>query len=91
MTSPQYIPPADEQGGLERPPDSACQSCGWATPDLQLFDIGTPPQPFWLCELCANTAAGNAMAYPYGQVQPVLTAICYVGNAIIAEIRKSRA
>lgn len=42
-----------------------------------------------ICDLCAHTSAGNTVEYPRDN-QDVLRTICYVGNAILAEIRKQK-
>lgn len=44
----------------------------------------------WLCRLCASTLAGNAYDYPeqYQGQAAVLKTICYVGNTILAEVKK---
>jgi ribosomal protein L37AE/L43A len=65
-----------------------CQSCGYET-HLKPYENGMPRQTYWLCELCAGTLAGNAVAYPgqYGEAGTVMKTICYVGNAILEAIR----
>lgn len=48
----------------------------------------------WLCLLCASTMAGTACEYPNqfrsDRDYDILATICFVGNAIIEEIRKSK-
>lgn len=53
---------------------------------------GMPDKVKRLCHLCAATMTGGAVDYPNqyldGRSGDVMKTICYVGNAIIAEIRK---
>lgn len=48
----------------------------------------------WLCSLCATTMAGSGTEYPEqyreGKDLEILQAVCYVGNAVMAEIQKLR-
>lgn len=76
--------PADE----ERPEE--CGSCSFPTKALEpyrhKFDDWT-----WMCRLCAGTDAGNAAQYPQANppgVNAMLRTVCYVGNAIMEELRK---
>lgn len=60
-----------------------CMSCGFETKELECYprDYGEIQGDHWLCELCANTRAGNALRYPRQYPnQAVLQAICYIGN-----------
>lgn len=45
----------------------------------------------WICDLCAGTMAGNALDYPEqfrdGRCGDVMKTICFVGNAVIGEMR----
>lgn len=60
-----------------------CESCGFETGELEQHGDG------WYCRLCAGTMASRESRYPSPNTN-VLRAICFVGNAIIAEIRGKR-
>lgn len=72
------------------PPENPgeCESCHYETPALT-YCADRILRSIWLCDLCAGTLAGNAaknpVAYPHADV---LRTICYVGNVILAEIRR---
>lgn len=81
----------------EMPPEG-CDSCRFETA-LKRYDnhrsIGlhaSGPKSKWLCELCASTMAGNAHEYPeqYRGERATLQTLCYVGNAILTELRKGK-
>ena len=71
-----------------------CECCGFETTELKAYDA--PPlsdrsgEKDWFCILCAGTMASNSVQYPrsYEETGVVMRTVCYVGNAIIAEIRK---
>jgi ribosomal protein L37AE/L43A len=67
-----------------------CESCHYETPALT-YSADRILRSIWLCDLCAGTLAGNAaknpVAYPHADV---LRTICYVGNVILAEIRRQK-
>lgn len=67
-----------------------CACCGFETEDLKFCEITRDHR--WFCELCIHTAAGGLsnLSADCVEVWDILQAICYVGNAIIAEIRKGR-
>ena len=71
-----------------------CDGCEFETPELTRFES----QPYhnsrqklevnWFCSLCASTAVSRAVDYPTQFPHAdVLKTICYVGNALIQEIR----
>ncbi len=63
-----------------------CESCGFEAKLKDCFD-----GKFRLCSLCAGTLTGNAMAYPAQyEHSDVMKTICYVGNVLLAEIKKQR-
>ena len=68
-----------------------CESCQFTT-DVRPYPMrGGEGRDKVLCELCAGTHAGSALEYTRqydGKSAEILQAISYVGNAIIAEIRK---
>jgi len=71
-----------------------CDSCHFETA-LTAFD--TPPMASWdgkknLCKLCSSTLTSNALDYPsqYRRDGRVMQTVCYVGNAILAELRRER-
>lgn len=73
----------------ERPED--CEGCEFRTPFTQRYtDDLAENKVVWLCRLCANTKAGNAAMFPsqYRDERNIFMAICYVGNAVITEIRE---
>lgn len=77
-----------------------CDSCGFETLDLKAYgnssySLGTRSgqgeSHKWLCSLCAGTMTGTAYEYPEqfrGEIN-TMRAVCYIGNAILAEIRKA--
>ncbi len=79
----------------EEKPDE-CECCGFETEELIAYpfpfmfsDLDTTHQ--WACAFCNDTRASHANAHPENYRDPqMLKAICYIGNAIIAEIRKGR-
>lgn len=79
--------------GTEKP--EQCESCQFETDAIKAyrttrnFPRGPCPDK-WLCDLCASTIAGNAHEYPeqFPGTHDVVRTICFVGNAILAEIRK---
>lgn len=73
----------------EKMPD-ACACCGFETDDLKFCEIIRDHR--WFCELCIHTAAGGLsnLSADCVELGDVLQAICYVGNLIMAEIRKGR-
>lgn len=74
-------------------PDT-CESCTFEIEDLNAYKCSPIlPQPTtthkWLCNLCASTVAGNIADIPRDD-RDVIQTICYVGNMILADIRKGR-
>lgn len=69
-----------------------CHSCGFETHELKYYgpSVFGKTDGKWLCDLCASTFAGTAVDYPTHYDGPTLATICYVGNVILAEIRKAR-
>lgn len=68
-----------------------CESCSYPAP---LTDLPINPdrsRTAQLCALCVNTWAWRAVEYPthYAESGPVMQTVCYVGNAILAEIRRA--
>ena len=72
---------------------SECNSCSFKT-DVEEYpncSIRMAQKTMALCALCAGTLAGNAYEYPdHYPDRYVLQTICYVGNAILAELRQGR-
>jgi hypothetical protein len=70
-----------------------CDCCGFRTRTKKYEKDWTREEPkpkkMDLCDLCANTYAGNTLQYPRDNAD-ILKAICYVGNSIIEEIRKKK-
>ena len=67
-----------------------CDSCNYETKELEFYPFNMREDGSWLCELCAGTLAGNALEYPEQfRDRRILQTICYVGNVILAKIRKS--
>ena len=71
----------------EDPPE--CSSCGAKGVKLTNYNKHGLGLEVDLCDLCANSPAGNAAVYP-GQNPhgDVLQTICFVGNEILKELRK---
>lgn len=74
---------------------SHCDSCDFPMRELKpyRYDLFTkhPPEEShkWLCSLCADTLVGSMLQYPDQFKDPVMCRlICFVGNTIIAEIKK---
>ncbi len=69
-----------------------CQSCAYETDRLKYYPFALRQEEgMWLCELCASTHAGNACEYPNQYPErKTLATICYVGNVILAAIRKDK-
>jgi hypothetical protein len=75
-----------------------CECCGYETEltDYKVADPNRKPYEIsktrtaYYCLLCASTSASNACSYPeqYRGETAILRAVCFVGNAIIDEIRK---
>jgi hypothetical protein len=72
-----------------------CECCGFKTSALKEYQsLKNFPldEKKWQCELCAGTMTGSFSDYPK-QHDPdtlcVMKTICYVGNAILAEIKKT--
>lgn len=80
----KYIPSDDSQQDFHE-----CASCGCVAP-LYKFkgdSIIQPREDYFLCELCASTAAGNAHAYPNQYREGgTLKHICAVGNLILDKV-----
>ncbi len=83
----------------EFPKEKSCDCCGFG-PDVELENYprrGSMAQDGSskeLCCLCAATHAGSAIDFPQQYAPNVidtLKTICYVGNVILAEIRKGKA
>jgi hypothetical protein len=78
----------------EQDKPEACQSCYFNTPDLTAYDDGYDSpgvvRKLWLCELCANSLAGNVARYSsYGcHTKMIAGLVMNAANHIIAEIRK---
>lgn len=86
-------PQNKEDNSKEKPEE--CECCEFETAELKAYEnfsmSNTSTTHKWLCKLCASTMAGVALEYPeLHKNGDILKAICHVGNAIIAEIRKSR-
>ena len=71
-----------------------CGCCNFETNDLKFYDKRDHPGPkkesLWLCELCAGTMASTMREDPLRYVPglvSIVRSICYVGNAIIEEVR----
>lgn len=80
--------------GDEKPED--CDGCHFNTSELTLYEDrpGIVPkgrEKRWLCALCASTPCGNAATFPnqYPDAK-VLQTICYVGNVILAALRRDK-
>lgn len=76
-----------------------CQSCGYVTTALKLFEkLDTTiagggkirQDDFWFCDLCSWTPASTYSRRP--DTEPsnsdVVRTICYVGNALLAALKK---
>lgn len=70
-----------------------CDCCGYKT-KLSKYERDRTkedpkPDPMFICALCAGTYAGDTLQYPKESAD-VLKTICYVGNAILHEIRSNK-
>lgn len=71
-----------------------CESCQAPHVELKFYEKGCFSHRIlgdkgnWICNLCANTMAGNALDYPDqfrdGRSGDVMRTMCFVGNAVIA-------
>ncbi len=83
------LPPKPE------PEVEECNSCGFVT-DLKPWEYASGKHggldDLWmmLCDLCANTLAGNASVNPqfYSGQAETMSVVCYVGNVILQQLRK---
>lgn len=69
-----------------------CECCRFKTTltEFERANVRHRGEKRWLCVLCANTMAGVSTDYYYEDSR-VLETICYVGNAILSELRAKRA
>jgi hypothetical protein len=70
-----------------------CESCGYEGA-VAKYNTGAPMrEDHWYCDLCASTMTSR-YAHELRITQPsnrdVMQTICYVGNAIIAAIARSK-
>lgn len=78
----------------EEKPES-CYACGFETTELlEVKNHRNPiePESMWFCDLCASTHSATAYEYPSNfpdRSGDVLHTICYIGNVILQEIKKS--
>lgn len=77
MTERRYPPRLE-------PPES-CDACDFETAALTRYPARDPvnEEDNWLCGLCAGTHSGSRH---HTNLRPVLNAICYVGNHILAKL-----
>lgn len=72
-----------------------CDCCGFPGVSLEEYGCGPgsidPTRKKRLCALCASTPAAAGLEYRHrqGESHEVMKTICYVGNAILAELRRS--
>lgn len=72
----------------------ACYSCGYDGIKVTRYDRHNPgiereeDKIAWYCDLCAGSFAGNAYDYSHYENRPLYATVCYVGNAILQELRK---
>lgn len=79
----------------KREKSEECDCCHFPTADLTLYESSGIDRHLripnrWLCALCAATPAGTADVFPaqYQGQREILRTICYVGNSILAELRR---
>lgn len=68
-----------------------CDGCGWATRELVKVQPPFKPDrgPYWICEVCWATPAGNAVQYPEQHPEEsVLKQIAYGTNMVLAALRE---
>ena len=70
--------------------EAQCESCGFTT-EVKRYenDLPSHPREGNMCEVCANTPAGNAFLYPANHLDnaDTLKTIAYVGNMILKAIK----
>jgi len=71
-----------------------CDCCTFKTKTLKWYQSSRLPfsknAGKWLCDLCANTMTGTYIDFPEQNRGPeiaIMKCVCYVGNAILQEIR----
>lgn len=72
-----------------------CHCCGFEMTQLTQYPptvSGKHQEVRWLCDLCAGSLASNMDDYRHYDPDAVILAkvICYVGNEIIATIKRRR-
>jgi hypothetical protein len=70
-----------------------CECCGYET-TIKRFDVNAPGAgaarvEAWYCDLCAGTLASTSVRYGR-EDSAVLRTICYIGNVLRDEIRRTR-
>ena len=68
-----------------------CDACGFSGIPLVRYGRASSVNSYkWLCSLCARTLTGNTIdcLETYAQQSATMQTVCYVGNAILAELRK---
>lgn len=69
-----------------------CEGCHYETAELTFYKAPPAGASAWLCRLCAGTRTGALRQYPpnsrsFDNVL-MLETVCYVGNVILAELRR---
>jgi hypothetical protein len=69
-----------------------CDGCRfWPVALTAYFRVGAPDQLDWLCRLCAHTPSWTRATVPHSlALRAILRTICYVGNAILADLSTSK-
>jgi len=80
-----------EDGAPEPEKPECCQCCQFETEALTHY-TQRPPFAFsyWWCDLCAGSMASTMQRYPSyeHEARAVAGVVCYVGNTILAALKK---
>jgi len=88
-------------GRIRKHTDPSCACCGATGVSLKDYDMRRPldprddgPRPALLCDLCASTMTSTYSLqyadYHDRDTVEVMKVVCFVGNAILRELRKRR-
>jgi len=72
-----------------------CDSCTYRTKQLHKVDppfMGKRKEPYYFCELCYSSYAGNAAQYPgqYAQTGDVMRHMCLMTNFILEALKEKK-
>lgn len=71
---------------MSRPPKE-CECCGFEGAELKPYQVGFPnDRELHYCDLCAGTET-STRGRSGGPEAALLRAVCYIGNALLLELR----